>query len=172
MAKDEKNIEALRHSLSHVMMQALEKLYQAVPGVGPSIENGFYHDFDSGHQVSEDDLAKIEEEMRKIIKEDLVINKSEMPVKKGIEFLEKKKYIYTAELARDLEREGESVITFFEQGDFINMCKGPHIASTGKINPEGFKLTKLAGAYWKGDEKNKMIQRIYGVAFETKKEKL
>ncbi|MFA6170943.1 MAG: threonine--tRNA ligase [Patescibacteria group bacterium] len=170
MAKDEKNIEALRHSLSHVMMQALEKMYKAIPGVGPSIENGFYHDFDAKHQVSEVDLAKIEEEMRKIIKEDLVIKKSEMPVKKGIEFLEKKKYIYTAELARDLEREGESVITFFEQGDFINMCKGPHIASTGKINPEGFKLTKLAGAYWKGDEKNKMIQRIYGVAFETKKE--
>jgi len=170
MAKDEKKIEAIRHSLAHVMMQALEKMFNAIPAVGPSIENGFYHDFDSEHQVSLDDLPKIEEEMRKIIKEDLEIKRSEMPVVKGIEFLEKKKYKYTAELAKDLKEQGESLISFYEQGDFINMCKGPHVASTGKIRPDAFKLIRVAGAYWKGDEKNKMIQRVYGVAFESRKE--
>jgi threonyl-tRNA synthetase len=108
--------------------------------------------------------------MKKIIKEGLVIKKKTMPIKEGIKFLQNKKYKYTVELAKDLKREGEKRITFYEQGEFINMCKGPHVKSTGEIKPDAFKLTKVAGAYWKGDEKNKMIQRIYGVAFETKKE--
>jgi threonyl-tRNA synthetase len=170
MKNEEKNLEALRHSLSHVLMQALENLFKAVPGVGPAIENGFYHDFDAEHKMSEGDLIRVEEEMRKIIKENLEIEKSEMTADKAIELLREKKYVYTAELARDLKKEGEGTLTFFRQGDFINMCKGPHLAATGKINPDAFKLTKLAGAYWKGDEKNKMLQRIYGVAFGTKTE--
>jgi len=170
MKKEKNNLEALRHSLAHIMMQALENLYQAIPGVGPAIDNGFYHDFDAKYQVKEEDLVKIETEMKKIIKQDLEIKKKEMPVDEGIKFLQEKKYKYTAELAEDLKSEGEKGISFYEQGDFINMCKGPHLESTGKIKPDAFKLIKVAGAYWRGDEKNKMIQRIYSVAFNSKKE--
>jgi len=178
--KTNNDLEAMRHTLAHVMMQALENLYQAVPGVGPAIANGFYHDFDAVYQVKEEDLAKIEEEMKKIIKENLEIKRKEMPVAAGIKFLQTKKYDYTAELARDLKKDpssakasagkGEKKISFYEQGEFMNMCKGPHLKSTGEINPDSFKLTKVAGAYWRGDEKNKMLQRIYGLAFATKKE--
>lgn len=168
--KKNQQLEILRHSLSHIMMQALERLYNAIPAVGPAIENGFYHDFDCAKQIAEEDMPKIEEEMKKIIKENLAIEKQEMEIGKGIEFLKSKNYKYTAEMAEDLKAKGETKISFYKQGDFVNMCKGPHLASTGKINSGSFKLTKLAGAYWKGDEKNKMIQRIYGVAFNDKKE--
>lgn len=177
------NLEILRHTLSHVLMQALIRLYGAIPGVGPAVENGFYHDVDlpEGIVISSDDLPKIEAEMRKIINEGWEIKKKIMPIDEGIKFLEEKGYVYTAQLAKDLQRggrdvkscgsaNGETEITFYEQGEFINMCKGPHINSTDEINPDAFKLTKMAGAYWKGDEKNKMLQRIYGVAFETKEE--
>ncbi len=169
-SKNNQNLENMRHSLSHVLMQALENLYQAIPGVGPAIDDGFYHDFDATYQVTDADLPKIEKEMKRIIKENLKIEKKEMPIDEGIKLLKKKGYKYTAELAQDLQTEGESKISFYQQGEFENMCKGPHVASTGKIKANAFKLTKVAGAYWKGDEKNKMIQRIYGVAFDTKKE--
>ncbi|OGF22670.1 threonine--tRNA ligase [Candidatus Falkowbacteria bacterium RBG_13_39_14] len=188
-------------------MQALSRLYGAIPGVGPAIENGFYHDIalpsvasaKEGHseeeKISLEDLPKIEKEMRKIIKENLPIKKKIMPIDEGIKFLKDKGYLYTAELAEDLKAEfarksplqetlagqhenlplpeaaaRQAEISFFQQGEFINMCKGPHLKSTGEINPDAFRLAKIAGAYWKGDEKNKMLQRIYGVAFETKKE--
>ncbi|MFH1030236.1 MAG: threonine--tRNA ligase [bacterium] len=181
---NKQSLETLRHTLSHVLMQALARLYGAIPGVGPAIENGFYHDIDipaqnvgvqnfeplRNGQISLEDLPKIEKEMRKIIAENLPIEKKNMPIDEGIKFLKDKGYAYTAELAKDLKAEGENAITFFQQGEFINMCKGPHLASTGEINPDAFKLTKLAGAYWKGDEKNKMLQRVYGVAFESKNE--
>jgi len=170
MKKENNNLEAMRHSLSHVLMQALENLYKAVPGVGPAIDNGFYHDFDAEKQITEDNLLKIEKEMRNIIKQDLEIKKTVMPIDEGIRFLKDKKYVYTVQLAEELKKDGETEISFYQQGNFINMCKGPHLQSTGKINADAFKLTKIAGAYWRGDEKNKMIQRIYGVAFESKKE--
>jgi len=168
--QEEQNIEVIRHSLDHVMMQALRHLYDAIPGVGPSIENGFYHDFDAEHQVTEAELRKIEKEMKKIIRQNLPIERKVMSIDEGIKFLEEKGYKYTLELAEDLKTKGETEISFYEQGDFMNMCKGPHVESTGKLNPEAFKLTKLAGAYWRGSEKNKMLQRIYGVAFENKEE--
>lgn len=163
-------LEVIRHSLAHVSMQAISRLYGAIPGVGPFIENGFYHDFDAEHQVTAEDIEKIEQEMKKIIKENLPIEKKVMPIDEGIKFLKDKGYIYTAELAEDLKAQGETEISFYEQGDFINMCKGPHLNSTGELNPDAFKLTKLAGAYWKGDEKNKMLQRVYGAVFETKED--
>lgn len=195
-AKDNnQNLAILRHSLSHVLMQALSRLYGAIPGVGPAIENGFYHDIDAEHQISLEDLPKIEKKMRKIIKENLPIEKKTMPIDEGIKFLKDKGYLYTAELAEDLKAEfarksplretlagqhenlplpeaaaRQAEISFFQQGEFINMCKGPHLKSTGEINPGAFRLAKVAGAYWKGDEKNKMLQRIYGTAFETKEE--
>ena len=169
---NEKNeqLDVLRHTLSHVMMQALERLYGAIPGVGPAIENGFYHDIDCEHRITEEDLVKVEEEMKKIISENHPIEKKTMPIDEGIALLSRKGYILTKELAEDLKAQGETQISFYEQGSFINMCKGPHLPSTGGINPGSFKLTKISGAYWKGDEKNKMIQRVYGVAFDTQDE--
>jgi threonyl-tRNA synthetase len=164
------NIETIRHSLAHVLMQALTRLYGAIPGVGPFIENGFYHDLEANHQITDEDLSNIEKEMKKIIKEDLEIKKKIMPIDAGIKFLKDKGYVYTVELAEDLKAQGETEISFYEQGEFVNMCKGPHLGSTGELNPDAFKLTRLAGAYWKGDEKNKMLQRVYGVAFEGKEE--
>lgn len=206
-SKNRQNLDILRHTLSHVLMQALSRLYGAIPGVGPAIENGFYHDIalpsvasaKEGHseeeKISLEDLPKIEKEMRKIIKENLPIEKKTMPIDEGIKFLKDKGYLYTAELAEDLKAEfarksplretlagqhenlplpeaaaRQAEISFFQQGEFINMCKGPHLTSTGEINPDAFHLAKVAGAYWKGDEKNKMLQRVYGVAFETKEE--
>ncbi len=167
MKEQQENLEVLRHSLSHILMQVLEELYGAIPAIGPAIENGFYHDFDAKTQITEKDLKNIKREMIKIINKDLPIKQKTLSIKEGVKLLKKKKYIYTLELAKDLQKEGTSEISFYQQGDFINMCKGPHLESTGKINPKAFKLTKVAGTYWKGDEKNKMIQRIYGIAFET-----
>ncbi|MCU0680609.1 MAG: threonine--tRNA ligase, partial [Planctomycetes bacterium] len=166
---NEQFLEAMRHSLSHVMMQALEKLYGAIPGVGPAIENGFYHDVDCEHKIVAEDLPIIEEEMRKIIAAKLPLVKKVLPITEGKKILKEKGYTYTLELAEELEANGESEISFYDQEGFSNMCKGPHVSNTGDIDPEAFKLTKIAGAYWRGDEKNKMIQRIYGVAFPTKK---
>jgi len=165
----EYNLENVRHSLSHILMQALERLYGAIPGVGPVIEDGFYHDFDCKYSVTIDDLPKIEKVMKKIIRENLKIEKKELDIDEGIKVLKEKGYVYTAELAEDLKAKGETRISFYEQGSFINMCKGEHVKQTRDINPKSFHLTKVAGAYWKGSEKNKMIQRIYGVAFEDEK---
>jgi len=162
--------EKLRHSLAHILMQALENLYNAVPGVGPAIEDGFYHDFDSKTKITDKDLKKIEKEMKKIISQKLPIEKEVLPIDEGIKLLKDKKYIYTAELAKELKDQGETEIIFYKQGGFSNMCKGPHLDSTGEINSDAFKLTKIAGAYWKNDEKNPMLTRIYGVGFDTKEE--
>lgn len=165
------NKESLRHSLSHILMQAVRRLYpNAQPGVGPAIENGFYHDFATNATLSENDLSKIENEMRKIITENLEIKKFAMPIDHGIKKLQELKYDYTAELAQELKEQGENEISFYEQGEFINMCKGPHLSKTGEVSAAAFKLTKIAGAYWRGDEKNAMLTRIYGVAFESKEE--
>ncbi|MBL7058338.1 threonine--tRNA ligase [Patescibacteria group bacterium] len=164
------NINTTRHSIAHVLMQALERLYEATPGVGPAIEDGFYHDFKADSQITIDNLGKIEKEMRKIIAEKLEITKTTLPIKDGIKLLEEKKYALTQELANGLKEKGELEISFYTQGEFVNMCLGPHLGNTAQINPEAFKLTKVAGAYWKGSEKNEMLQRIYGVAFDTKEE--
>ena len=161
-------MENKRHSLSHILMQALERLYKATPGVGPAIENGFYHDFKAEKQITPDNLGKIEKEMRKIIKENLEITHKSLPTEDGIKLLKEKKYLLTHELAQDLKNNGETELSFYTQGEFTNMCKGPHIIQTSDIDPDTFKLTKVAGAYWKGSEKNEMLQRIYGIAFDTK----
>ena len=166
MTHNQYNLETIRHSFAHVLMHALINLYpDAIPGVGPAIEDGFYHDFDSSNQLEKEDLKKIEKEMKSIISKDLKIEKEEMNIKDAKKLLKDKKYKYTLELLEELEEIGEKQVSFYKQGDFINMCKGPHVKSTGELKAKAFKLTKLAGAYWKGDENNKMIQRIYGIAF-------
>lgn len=161
------NINFVRHSLSHVMAMAVKKLYQKVVfGIGPTIENGFYYDFDISAKITEIDLLKIEKEMRSIIKQNLDFVKEEKTFSEAEKIF--KNEPYKLELIHDLKEEGEKKVSIYKTGDFVDLCKGPHIKNTKEIDSEGFKLTKLAGAYWKGSENNAQLQRIYGVAFESK----
>ncbi len=163
------DLSKMRHTLAHILMQALIRLYKdPKPGVGPSLDDGFYHDFVSSHKVTDADFPAIEAMMKKIIAEDLEVKGEKLPVEAGIQKLESMGYTYTKELAYDLKQQGEKEISFYSQGEFTNMCKGNHVEATGQVG--AFKLVKIAGAYWKGDEKNPMMQRIYGYAFETEKE--
>ena len=157
--------EIYRHSASHVLAHAVKRLYpQAKLGIGPAIENGFYYDIDFGEPISADDLPAIEKEMKKIIKERQPITRREMSRKEALELFNENNEIYKVELINDLPE--DVVISCYEQGDFIDLCAGPHLRHTGMI--KAFKLTALAGAYWRGSEKNPMLQRIYGTAFPTK----
>ena len=150
------------HTTSHILAQAVKRLFpEAKLAIGPSIENGFYYDFDVEKPFSEEDLAKIEEEMKKIIKEDLELERFELPRDEAIKFMEEKGEPYKVELINDLP-DGE-VISFYKQGDFTDLCRGPHVPNTGVI--KAVKLLTSSGAYWRGDEKNKMLQRIYGISF-------
>ncbi len=157
--------EIYRHSASHVLAHAVKRLYpQARFGIGPAIENGFYYDIDFGEPISADDLPAIEKEMKKIIKERQPIVRREMSRAEALELFNENNEIYKVELINDLPE--DVVISCYEQGDFIDLCAGPHLRHTGMI--KAFKLTALAGAYWRGSEKNPMLQRIYGTAFPTK----
>jgi len=165
--EDEGGKHAYRHTTSHIMAQAVKRLYPQVKlAIGPSIENGFYYDFDIDKPLSVEELEKIEKEMDKIVKEDLVLERFTLPRDEAIRFMEQKGEPYKVELIRDLP-EGEE-ISFYKQGEFTDLCAGPHVPSTGKI--KAFKLLNVAGAYWRGSEKNKMLQRIYGTAFAKKSE--
>lgn len=158
---------AYRHTSSHLMAQAVKRLYpEAKLAIGPSIDNGFYYDFDVDRPFSIEELAKIEEEMQKIVKEDLKLERFTLDRDEAIKFMEEKGEPYKVELIRDLP-EGE-IISFYKQGDFVDLCAGPHLESTGKI--KAFKLLSVAGAYWRGNEKNRMLQRIYGTSFNKKSE--
>ena len=157
----------LRHTASHVMAQAVKRLWpEAKLAIGPAIDKGFYYDIDMEHTLTPEDLTKIEKEMSRIVKENLPITKSVMSRQEAIEFFKSKNEDYKVELIEDLPE--DAVISCYAQGDFIDLCAGPHVASTGKV--KAFKLQSIAGAYWRGDEKNKMLQRIYGTAFEKKEE--
>src|SRR5215472_1679221 len=156
-----------RHSTAHLTAQAVKRLFPDVQiGIGPPIENGYYYDFLPKRPFTPEDLATIEKEMRKIIGEDLPIRRSEMPVGEAIAIFQKQDDPLKVQIARELP-DGERV-SCYTQGEFIDLCRGPHVASTGKLGV--FKLTHTAGAYWKGDEKNPMLQRIYGASFLTQKE--
>ena len=157
----------LRHTASHILAQAVKRLWpEAKLAIGPAIDKGFYYDIDMEHTLTPEDLGKIEKEMSRIVKENLPITKSVMPRQEAIEFFKAKSEDYKVELIQDLPE--DAVISCYSQGDFIDLCAGPHVASTGKV--KAFKLQSIAGAYWRGDEKNKMLQRIYGTAFEKKEE--
>ena len=158
---------AFRHTASHVMAQAVKRLYpNAKLAIGPAIDNGFYYDFDIDKTFTVEDLEKIEKEMEKIVKEDLPLERYILPRAEAVKFMEEKGEPYKVELIRDLPE--DATISFYKQGDFTDLCAGPHLPSTGKI--KAFKLTQIAGAYWRGNEKNKMLQRIYGTAFTKKNE--
>lgn len=171
---EEKNnkLEMMRHSLSHIMAAAILKLYPKVKfAIGPSVDNGFYYDLDFGKiKIGDSDLVKIEEEMKNIIKANLSFEKSELPVVKALAREKKSGQIYKEELIKDLKKQGEKTVSYYKLGEFEDLCRGPHIKSTGQVQNGSWKLEKLAGAYWRGDEKNKMLTRIYGLAFATKQE--
>ena len=165
--EDEGGKHTLRHTASHILAQAVKRLWpEAKLAIGPAIDKGFYYDIDMEHTLTPEDLGKIEKEMSRIVKENLPITKSVMPRQEAIEFFKSKNEDYKVELIQDLPE--DAVISCYSQGDFIDLCAGPHVASTGKV--KAFKLQSIAGAYWRGDEKNKMLQRIYGTAFEKKEE--
>jgi len=161
-----KKIEKIRHSLAHILALAVKEFYpQTKFGIGPAIENGFYYDFDLPQKISSEDLPKIEQKMREIIKQNIVFKKKIVKKEEAEKIF--KNQPYKLELIREIE--GENVSTY-ESGNFIDLCAGPHVKSTREINLDAFKLTKIAGAYWRGSEKNPMLTRIYGIAFETKEE--
>ena len=162
---DEDGKKAYRHTTSHILAQAVKRLFpDAKLAIGPAIDTGFYYDFDSDRPFTLEDLAVIEKEMEKIIKEDLKLEKFSLPREEAIKFMEDKGESYKVELIEDLP-EGEE-LSFYKQGEFTDLCAGPHVPSTGKI--KAVKLLSVAGAYWRGSEKNKMLQRIYGTAFAKK----
>lgn len=167
LSENEKELEILRHSTSHVMAQAVKRLFPDVKvAIGPAIENGFYYDFDKAEPFTQEDLGLIEEEMAKIIKEDLPIVREEIPREEAVAMFREAGEAYKAELIEDMPE--DEVVSLYRQGEFVDLCRGPHLESTGKI--KAFKLLSVAGAYWRGDEKNKMLQRIYGTAFPTVEE--
>ena len=159
-------LNTLRHSTSHIMAQAVKRLFPGVKlAIGPAIEDGFYYDFDVPQPFLEEDLPKIEAEMAKIIKDNLKFERSVLKRDEAIKFFENMGEPYKVELIRDLP---DAEVILYKEGDFVDLCKGPHIDSTGQI--KAFKLLSATGAYWRGSEKNKMLQRIYGTAFATKEE--
>ena len=171
MAKNNDNLEKIRHSLAHLMAMAITSKHPEVKlGIGPTIENGFYYDFDfSGldHSPTEENLPKLENFIRELIKQDIKFEREEITAEKAREIFQDQPF--KLELIDELEKSGEQ-ISIYKSGGFTDLCAGPHIKSTKEIDPDAFKLTKVAGAYWKGSEKNKMLTRVYGVAFSTKQE--
>lgn len=188
---DQDNLHAMRHSLAHIMATAIQKLYpDAKFGVGPVVESGFYYDVDLGDaKLSEDDFEKLEAEMHSVIEADYPFEKFEKPVDEAIAWAKDAKQPYKEELLNDLKRAGTTVakdldtaelgtiaegdaavenVSFYKDGDFTDLCRGPHVESTGKVG--AFKLQRVSGAYWRGNEKNAQMQRVYGVAFETQEE--
>ncbi|KAA0257243.1 threonine--tRNA ligase [Deferribacter autotrophicus] len=164
--RDKEGLEILRHSTAHLMAQAVKRLFKNVKvTIGPTIEDGFYYDFDIDTPFTEDDLEKIEAEMAKIAKENLPIRRKELTKEEAIELFKKLGEDYKVEIINELD---EDIVSVYEQGEFVDLCRGPHLESTGKI--KYFKLLSVAGAYWRGDENNKMLQRIYGTAWFKKSE--
>lgn len=164
---DENVKEAYRHTSSHIMAQAIKRLWpEAKLAIGPAIKDGFYYDVDLDHKITDDDLKKIQKEMKKIIKANYPLEKSILSRDKALELMWQKGEDYKVELINDLPSDEE--ISFYTQGEFIDLCAGPHVESTGKI--KAIKLMSVAGAYWRGNEKNKMLQRVYGTAFPSQEE--
>ena len=157
------------HTCSHIMAQAVKRLWPEVQlAIGPAIDEGWYYDFDAPFSFTPEHLEKIEAEMKKICKERIRIERSEKPRAEAIAYMEERSEPYKVELINDLPE--EAVISFYTQGDFTDLCAGPHLDHTGRVKHNGFKLTKSCGAYWRGDSKRKMLQRIYGIAFPSKDE--
>ena len=165
--EDEEGKHAFWHTSSHIMAQAIQKLWpEAKFAIGPAIANGFYYDIDLDHRITEEDLVKIEEEMKKIVKEELPLERFVLPRNEALKYMGDRNEIYKVELINDLPE--DAIISFYKQGDFVDLCAGPHLETTKK--PKAIKLLSIAGAYGRGNEKNKMLQRVYGITFEKAKE--
>ena len=165
--EDEHVKECYRHTTSHVMAQAVKKLWpDAKLAIGPAIDNGFYYDFDMEHKLTDQDLLKIQKEMKKIIQANYPLERFELPREEAIKFMADKGEDYKVEMINDLPE--DAVISFYQQGDFVDLCAGPHMESTGQI--KALKLQSIAGAYWRGDSDRKMLQRVYGTCFPTQEE--
>ena len=163
---DPRAAEIYRHTMAHIMAQAVQRLYKKVKfAIGPTIENGFYYDIDLDTTLNEDELKRIEKEMKKIVKEDIHLERFEMKSDEAIRYFEDRNQPYKVELIKDLDVD---VVSLYKQGDFTDLCRGPHVPSTGFV--KHFKLLSVSGAYWRGDEHNKMLQRIYGTAFYKKED--
>ena len=164
---DEEGAHTFRHTASHILAQAVKKLYpEAKLAIGPAIDNGFYYDFDLDHRFTEEDFPAIEKEMRKIVESGLKLERFELPREEALALMKEKNEDYKVELINDLPE--DAVISFYKQGDFTDLCAGPHLSSTLPV--KAIKIQSVAGAYWRGDEKNKMLQRIYATAFPKQKE--
>jgi threonyl-tRNA synthetase len=172
--KDDKKIDKiniLRHSTAHVLAAAVLKFFpEAKFAIGPAIDNGFYYDFELPRTLIPEDLPLLEKEMKEIIKANYSFEKKLVPAEEALEKFEKLNQSYKIELIKDLIKNGEKEILIYKSGDFVDLCSGPHLQSTGEIDAQSFKLTHISGAYWKGDEKRKMLQRIYGTVFHNKKD--
>jgi threonyl-tRNA synthetase len=166
---DEDGLRTLRHSVSHIMAQAIKRLYpEAKLAIGPAIDRGFYYDIDADGSITPEDLEKIEAEMKKIIRENLKLEHFELPRAEAIALMTEHQEPYKVELINDLP--ADAVLSFYKQGDFVDLCAGPHIPDTGRVKANAFKLTSATGAYWRGDSKRKMLTRIYGTAFMKKED--
>ncbi len=158
-----------RHTTSHILAQAVKRLYPEVKlAIGPAIENGFYYDFDAPFAITPEILEKIEVEMRKICKEKIKLERFELPREEAVKFMQEREEPYKVELINDLPE--DAVISFYKQGDFTDLCAGPHLDSTGRVKGNAIKLTSCTGAYWRGDSSKKMLQRVYGTCFMKKEE--
>ena len=165
--EEEDGNRTFRHTTSHILAQAVKRLFpEAKLGIGPAIENGFYYDFDLEHRFSDEDLANLEKEMVKIVQADYPLERFELPRAEAIKYMEERQEPYKVELIQDLPE--DAVISFYKEGDFTDLCAGPHMPSTGAV--KAIKLMSVAGAYWRGSEKNKMLQRIYGTSFPKQKQ--
>lgn len=165
--EDSDGNHTFRHTSSHILAQAVKRLFpEAKLGIGPAIDNGFYYDFDLEHRFSDEDLAALEKEMAKIAQADFPVERFELPRGEAVKYMEERQEPYKVELIRDLPE--DAVISFYKQGDFTDLCAGPHMPSTGSV--KAVKLMSVAGAYWRGSEKNKMLQRIYGTSFPKQKQ--
>ncbi len=166
--EDEQGQRAFNHTASHILAQAVKRLYPSVKlAIGPAIENGFYYDFDTEEPFTNENLAAIEAEMKKIVKESIKLEQLTMEPEEAVKYLEEKNEPYKVELCREHADKGEKIM-FYRQGDFTDLCAGPHLMSTSSV--KAFKLTSVTGAYWRGSEKNKMLTRIYGTAFPNKEQ--
>ncbi len=161
--------DTYRHTVSHILAQAVKRLYPEVKlAIGPSIENGFYYDFDAPFSFTQEHLDALEAEMKKICKEKLPLERFELPREEAVKFMEERQEPYKVELIHDLPE--DAIISFYKQGDFTDLCAGPHLDTTGRVKGNAIKLTSATGAYWRGDSNRKMLQRIYGTAFPKKDE--
>jgi threonyl-tRNA synthetase len=171
MKKETKEINIIRHSLAHILATAVLDMFpEAKFGTGPATENGFFYDFDLPRTLIPEDLPILEEKMKEIIKADYKIEEANAPIEKAEEDFVKAQQGYKVELINDLKEEGNEKVCIYKINGFVDLCKGPHVESTGEIDPQSFKLDRISGVYWKSDEKNKQLQRIYGLAFGNKNE--